>query len=255
MKNTILTLTFTIFGLFAMCQKNEISIGVFSPIMTNSMKQYFTDEWLLTPSVNYSRKYLSLGYSFSYQMKINDFSLGINLGFVTRSVSEKNEYDYNSGAHYYVNETFEYKQTHFLTSITFSKDENFKNLRIRLKSEIPFVYYGKGTNDYYNRTNSDYPTDYIWTENQKISAGFATGLGIGIGVYYKLTDKFNVGLEISEYLLYTSFNKPSNVHSTGKDVLGNTGAGDYDTEYEVTNKYNQIGFSRVVPLFRIGYEF
>jgi hypothetical protein len=64
-----------------------------------------------------------------------------------------------------------------------------------------------------------------------------------------------VGLEISEYLLYTSFNKPSNVHSTGKDVLGNTGAGDYDTEYEVTNKYNQIGFSRVVPLFRIGYEF
>lgn len=219
------------------------------------MKQYFTDEWLLTPSVNYSRQYLSLGYSFSYQRKINEFSLGINLGLITRSVKEKNEYDYNSGAHYFVYETFNYKQTHFLTSISFCKDESFKNLIIRLKSEIPFVYYGKGTNDYYNRTHSDYPTDYILTENQKISAGFATGLGIGIGVYYKLTSNLNVGLEISEYLLFTSFSKPSNVHSTGKDVLGNTGTGDYDTEYEVTNKYSQIGFSRVVPQFRISYKF
>lgn len=255
MKNTILTFTFTLVSLIVVSQQNEISVGVFSPIMTNSMKQYFTDEWILTPSSNYSRKYTSLGYAVGYQRKMKEFSLGITFGLVTRSVNEKNEYDYFSGAHYFVNETFEYKQMHYLSAISITKSEEFKKLTIGLKLEIPFVLYGKGRNNYYNRTNSEYPTDYILTQTQKISSGFATGLGLGIGIYYKLIDNLKFGLDISEYLLYTSFTKPSSIHSTSQDILGNTGAIDYDIQSEVKNKYSQIGFSRIVPQFRICYEF
>lgn len=221
--------------------------------MTNSMKQYFTDEWILTPSSNYSRKYTSLGYSVGYQRKVNEYSLGLTLGLVTRSVNEGNEYDYVSGSNYSVKETFEYRQKHYVSSINLTKTEEFDKLNIGLKFEIPFVFYGKGTNNYYKRVNSDNPSDYILEEKQSISSGYSTGFGLGLIVNYLITDNFFVGIDISEYLMFVNFTKPTFGNYSETYPLGDYS--NVNSDYESTNKYQQTGFSRVVPYFKLGYKF
>lgn len=258
MKKTIIIFITTLSCLTGLSQsdkKNEIAVDCFSPIMTASMKQYFTDEWILTPSSNYRRKYYSIGVSASYSRQLKGIRLGYKFGIVKRKVEESNDYDYFSGAHYFVNETFNYTQTHYVNSIFVSREETIKKLILRLTLEIPFIYYGTGKNDYYNRTNSDYPTDYVITDKQEIAAGYSAGLGGSLGLGYELFKDTNLGLDLSEYLLYSKFSKPSHVHRTETDVLGNTGASNFDVTYEVKNSYSQWGYSRLVPRIFIAVKF
>ncbi len=219
------------------------------------MKQYFNDEWILAPSSNYSRKYYSIGFSACYSRQLKGIKLGYKFGIVKRKVEESNNYEYYSGANYFVDETFNYTQTHYLNSIFVTREETIKKLALRLTFEIPFIYYGTGKSDYYNRTNSDYPTDYVITEKQETAAGYSTGFGTTIGMGYELFKNTNLGIDLSEYILYSKFSKPSKGHRTETDKLGNTGATNFDITYEVKNNYSQWGYSRLVPRIFIAVKF
>ncbi len=258
MKKTIIIFIATLSCVTCLSQsdkKNEIGVDCFSPIMTSSMKQYFNDDWILSPSSNYSRKYYSIGFSASYSRQLKGIKLGYKFGIVKRKVEESNNYDYYSGAHYFVDETYNYTQTHYLNSIFVTREETIKKLALRLTFEIPFIYYGIGKSDYYNRTNSDYPTDYVTTQKQETAAGYSTGFGATIGLGFELFKNTNLGIDLSEYILYSKFSKPSKGHSTETDILGNTGATNFDITYEVKNNYSQWGYSRLVPRIFIAVKF
>lgn len=258
MKKTITILMTTFCCLMGFSQsdkKNEIGMDCFSPIMTPSMRQYFNDDWILTPSTNYTRKYYSIGFSASYSRLIKGIKLGYKFGVVKRKVEESNKYDYNSVSNYFVDETFSYTQTHYVNSIFVTREETIKKLTLRLTFEIPFIYYGTGKNDYYNRTNSDYPTDFVITEKQEIASGYSTGLGASLGLGYELFKNTNLGIDLSGYILYSKFSKPSSGHRTETDILGNTGATNLDATYEVKNNYSQWGYSRLVPRIFIAVKF
>jgi hypothetical protein len=235
--------------------KNEVMIDCFSPIMTASMKGYFNDEWILTPSDNYSRKYTSIGFGINYSRKIKEMKIGYRFGFVIRTVEETNNYTYFSPNQYFVDEKFTYKQNHFFNSVFIQKEENIKKLSIQLAVELPFIFYGAGKNNYYNRTYSELSSgeiysDYTVINNQKIGSGFATGLGINIGLAYNINNSMKFGVELDEYLLYTSFTKPTNIdYSENLVDYSNSPPIEYPftSNNDIKNNYKQIGFSRLSP--------
>ena len=250
MKKTALTALIVLMSLPMFGQKNEVEVGVFSPVMTASMNKFFNDFWILYPSTNHSRKYLSLGYSLSYQRKFKSFSLGYTFGYVTRHVKENNTLDDSQG--FPMREDYEYKQRHYVNTLSFIKEEQFKNLSFRLRAEIPFIYYGKGTNDYSYREYYDTEYEYTRSSYEVVGGGFAVGFGLGLGVFYNLSKKFYLGVEVSEYLLFTKFNQPSTLEQSDyysySDEL-------FEYSREGVTNYQQIGFSRVVPHFKVGYKF
>jgi hypothetical protein len=230
-------------------------IDCFSPIMTASMNGYFNDEWILNPSDNYSRKYTSIGFGINYLRKIKEMKIGYRFGFVIRAVEETNNYTYLSGNQYFVDEKFTYKQNHYFNSVFIQFEENIKKLSIQLAVELPYIFYGVGRNNYYNRTYSELTSgeiysDYTLLNNQKIGSGFATGLGINLGLAYNINNSMKLGIELDEYLLYTSFTKPTNIDYS-ENLIDYSFSPPIEYPYtgniNIKNNYKQIGFSRLSP--------
>ncbi|MBL7888207.1 MAG: hypothetical protein JNL24_01575 [Bacteroidia bacterium] len=259
MRKTIITLITSLTSLTLWSQngtKNEFKLECYSPIMTPSMRQYFNDEWILTPSNNYSRKYYSIGFSASYSRQIKEIKIGYRFGLVLRKGEESNNYDYYSGNIYYVDEVFKYSQKHYLNSLYLSHEEELNKISIHFTFEIPFIYYGQGTNNYYNRTYSnnnttnEILTDYTIIDKQKIGSGYSTGFGLNIGLAFNITNSMKIGVDLCDYLLYTSFKKTSEIYHYEKSTTYFNSPPYEQTEESIStviNNYSQISFSRLVP--------
>jgi hypothetical protein len=269
MNKEIIILMFSLVYLTGFSQsdrKNELKIECFSPIMTPSMGPYFNDEWILTANSNYSRKYHSIGFAASYSRCVKNVKLGYRFGFVTRKIQEINNDKYGSSNQFYEHEQFNYKQNQFLNSIFLSREEHIKSLHIQVTFEIPFIYYGVAKNIY---LRNDFDIDPLTNQpglqiaeiiyETTASSGFATGLGMSIGLGYSFTKKMTVGIDLSDYLLYTHFNGPTKTHGveSGFEYDGSTNPPWISNTYDSENKINfsQWGFSRISPRLFYAFKF
>lgn len=234
-------------------QFHSVSLDFFPPIVTPGMLQFYKTDNVLKQTNSYSRDYIALGSSASIKFLHKSLLIGYRFGLVQRTIHESNiatiineaEEEQNvENMEIYV--SYSYNQKHIVQSISCGKQQTFEKLTIGIQTEIPLILYGKGHAKLSESNNYSANTS---TQIQTISSGFATGIGAGVQISYMVSTHFSIGLNISEYLLYTNFTNPSTIVYS-------------DSYYNIDNqiiiddtKLTQLQFSNISPSLSISYLF
>lgn len=246
----------------------NIELGVFQPLSSNSLDHFYNENWLLNKSTDHKRQNFNLGFDLRYSLIKNKVLYCINVSFANRKIEETNKYSYVSGNDYFVDERINYNQNHY--GVFLSVGYQLKNDRFKITPiiEIPFYYYGVGKQDYYQnvysyyKPNGELKTNFEINHDIKISSGIATGLGFGFDMTFQLNDKLYLGFSLKEYILLTLFKNPSKHHyeenAVSYDWEFANGAVDYQdqfsSDYEETDDFRNINFSNLLPRFSIGFN-
>lgn len=238
---------------------NEFRLECYRPIVTNGMSFYYNDEWATYPLESdgsvYNRNYRNIGFSATYIRHFEKFNAGVRVGTVSRNLIETSVYKYADDQ---LNDRYTFNQEHLLGSIFIQRNESIKFLDLKLGLEIPYIHYGKGHTDFtrnivnYENGNVWSTTDLNWTFVS--GTGFATGLGINLGIAYKMSRKMSLGIELNKYLLYTEFSRPYSRHQYLKYKWTTPESEDIkEYHYTGTSTFKQTTFSLLIP--RLFYSF
>lgn len=286
MKKLTLLLSIMLLTLTAFAQKKEIVepkkntlyFEFYQPIQTPSMREFYNDEWLLTPSNKYKRHYFSnsFGICFEHEFK-NNIIVRPRLGLTIRKVKESNIANLdtnNSGSIGFpptarlFEEKYNYNQNHINIFLGIAKRVNlFNRLKLDIGADFATILYLNGKTDYYsvwttyakNTENVLGEEEYWWAN--KVGKAYCIGVGPYIKPTYYFRNNIAISFEIQMYFTNTFSKDKSTFDDHYKQWLDESmnGGIPYSREYKTKNEteynYSQWSWTRFSPLVRIGYSF
>lgn len=252
-------------------KKNTIYLEFYQPIQTPSLREFYNDEWLLTPSNKYKRHYFSNSFGICYERVFkNNIVLRPRLGMTFRSVKEENFTDkfYNGSEDVTFEEKYDYNQKHINLFLGLAKRLTIINkLNLDLGIDLSSVFYLNGNTTYYGaytyywtNTPDIKGRDERWWTN-KVGKAYCFGVGPYLKPEYNFPNNISISIELQMYFMYSLSKDESLFTSRNKVWLVPEANGGEDYLYDVSGdsktKYNfsQWSWSRLSPLIRIGYKF
>jgi hypothetical protein len=244
---------------------NSIYLEYYQPIQTPAMREFYNDEWILTPGIEYKRHYFSNAFGLCYEIAMkNNIILRPRIGMTIRSLDETNLTKiWNGQDTAQFDEVYKYRQNQINCFVGVGKRlPIFKNFNIDCGLDIAFIYYGHGNTNYYSKwstidTNGilQLDTEETWWTN-KVGTAYAIGVGPYIKPEYQLAKNFIISLEVQFYYLW-SFSKDKSVIETRHRFNYNQVGYYEETNSKAYTNYDfsQWSWSRLSPLIRIGYRF
>jgi hypothetical protein len=283
-RSLLIFIIFTAVNVFAQkrenseIKKNTLYFEFYQPIQTPSMREFYNDEWLLTPSNKYSRHYFSnsIGLCFEREFK-NNIILRPRLGITIRKVKETNATDLdtnNSGSIGFpptsrlYEEKYTYNQNHINIFLGVAKRFTLINrLKLDIGVDLTTIIYLSGKTDYYsvrttylkNTENIVGEEEYWWTN--KVGKAYCIGIGPYIKPTYYFSKNIAVSLEVQMFFTNTFSKDKSTFDDRYKywvdESINNGLAYSSETKSKSETKYDfsQWSWSRLSPLIRIGYNF
>lgn len=252
-------------------KSNAIYLEFYQPIQTSSLREFYNDDWLLTPSNIYSRHYFSNAIGICYERVLkNNIIICPRVGITIRTVQETNFTDkFNNGSEdVTVEEKFSYKQNHINMFFGIAKRLSIVNkFSIDLGAEIASVIYLNGNSSYYSIFNYYAPNtsdlivgDERWWTN-KVGKAYCFGIGPYIKPEYSFSGNISVSLELQMYFMYSMSKDKSTITDRHKTWLDPSVNGnipylvDYSSSSATQYDFRQWAWSRLSPLIRLGYKF
>lgn len=252
-------------------KKNSIYLEYYQPIQTPSLREFYNDEWILTPSNKYTRHYFSNSIGISYERLLKDnIVIRPRFGMTFRKLKEENITDkfFNGAEDVTYKENYDYNQKHINLFVGIAKRLRIANhFNLDLGLDLASVLYLNGNTTYYGGYT------YYWTGTSDIKGGdeywwtnkVGTASCYGIGPYikpeYSFSNNLTISVEIQMYFMYSMSKDVSTTtsqHRTWLDPNANGGipylleeSSEGKTEYD----FSQWSWSRLSPLIRIGYKF
>ena len=251
-------------------KKNAIYLEFYQPIQTPSLREFYNDEWILTPSNKYTRHYFSNSVGIAYERVFkNNIIFRPRFGMTFRKLSEKNFTEkYNTGNQdITITEQYNYNQKHINLFLGFGKRLSIvKHLNLDLGIDLSSVLYLHGNTEYYSII--DYYLPYTWDHvgeqedwwTNKVGKAYCFGVGPYIKPEYVFSNNISISLELQMYFMYSVSKDKSIITSRqrvhwdetspiGYSLMDNSSTG--KTEYD----FGQWSWSRLSPLIRMGYKF
>lgn len=252
-------------------KKNTIYLEFYQPIQTPSLREFYNDDWMLTPSNQYKRHYFSNSFGISYERVLkNDIILRPRFGMTIRTLKEENHTDkfFNGAEDVTYIEKYDYKQKHINAFLGIAKKMQIvKHFNIDLGVDLAYIQYLNGNTNFYSAYTyywTDTPDikggdEYWWTN--KVGKAYCFGIGPIFKPEYVFTNNLSVSLEAQMYFMCSTSKDKSTITSrqrTWFDPAANGGldylrdvSGNSETKYD----FMQWSWSRLSPLIRIGYKF
>lgn len=253
--------------------QNSLSLEFYQPIQSSGMKEYFNEDWVLTPHNNYNRKYFSgsLGISYSHERKNNVIFRG-RFGVTIRSLKETDIYrdtDWPDSNDIITNYKYLQNQYNFFLGVG-KKIELGKNFYFTIGVEGTYIYYGKGKGtidqvwDIYD-TRFNILKHKITTKNQ-INTGTAYSIGLGpiLKPEYNFHKRLALSIEFQVFFVYNKITTATENKTTQNEwyIDLDTDGSIYGTheqrkDYYSKSNYNitQFNWTKFSPLLRISYIF
>ncbi len=159
----------------------------------------------------------TIGFSLSYARLINGQKYGIRTGFSNYNSTLNRDYSYAANPYSISGKTQSTKaQLIRFNSIFYTHEEKLKGkFNVSMSLELPLVIYGKKTEffKYEKLTTLDSNKQKLWNESNEFKVttgrGISTGFGITLGICYKASKKSRIGIDFSNFILKSIFNRPN----------------------------------------------
>ncbi|MFM7663695.1 MAG: hypothetical protein ACKO68_04115 [Bacteroidota bacterium] len=242
--------------------KYSVALRTYTPIYLTGSNKYYNDDWILTENSNYKRAYFKYAFGFDFTYFLSDnVSLNFWNGLSRRTLHEESYSEsYNLFGQLMTNSaSFDYAQNSYNASIGLKFSESVKKFRVNMGIEISYLHTGKGkqvnSSCFMEYENVNLPDSIHSITATSISDGNSWGLGLSLGMEYRLTPRISLGVNVHEFLYYSLFN-----HSTISQWSAysrNTGAPTIDQEgtNESKDNFRQLAFSSLLPSLDIRYYF
>jgi hypothetical protein len=223
-------------------KKNQVALDACGPVVLKA--DFWPDNFVIfgVGSQHHIQSHI-IGLSASYSRQVKEVSIGYRFGVIFDRVNDNNETPDGSKESYII------RQNSCLNSVFLLHEEGIGKLSLRFRAELPFTWHGKRSQAYYYYVPS---TQLTYDDLAVSPAGFSTGMGLGIGLTYKMNDKLSLGADFSEYFLFCRY--AGTFFLTQNDSFGGSPSFNNGTQSS-KNDFRKWGFSQLAPRIFLAYEF
>lgn len=252
-------------------KNNSIYVEFYQPIQTPSLREFYNDEWILTPANKFTRHYFSNSVGVCYERVFkNNIIFRPRFGMTFRKLTERNFTNkYNTGNQdITIEEKYDYNQKHINLFLGLAKRlPLIKHFNLDLGVDLTSVFYLNGNTTYYSgityywpNTNDIFGGDETWWTN-KVGKAYCVGVGPYIKPEYVFSNNLSISAEVQMYFMYSGSHDKSTTTNRNRvwlDPSANGGLSyllDNSSNGETKYDFGQWSWSRLSPLIRIGYKF